>query len=140
MTFLACQIPNEGGDWLNGDHRHGSEYYIFCNVGVPGRAGHDYDNYWEGEKQIWHGKNKSHFSQPAIQNLISGEYRVFIFYREQDRAPFAYAGVGTPIPHFQKHHPVRIDWIFCSDSPSEYSLTNTHSGQAIGKASVLRYS
>lgn len=117
--ILGLSAEQRGGDWLNGYHRHGTDYYIFCNVGVPGRTGHDYDNYWEGEKLIWHGKNQSHFEQPAIQNLISGEYQVLIFYREQDRAPFTYAGVGTPIPHTEIERPARVDWIFGSDSTSE---------------------
>ncbi|MDC0664374.1 DUF3427 domain-containing protein [Marinobacter sp. SS21] len=119
--YEILDIPTDqrGGDWLNGYHRHGTDYYIFCNVGVPGRTGHDYDNHWDGEKLIWYGKAKSHFGQGATQNLISGEYRVFIFYREQDRAPFTYAGVGSPIPHTGTERPARIDWIFGSDQSDE---------------------
>ena len=48
--ILSLPEDERGGDWLNGYHRHGEDYYIFCNVGVPGRTGHDYDNHWEGEK------------------------------------------------------------------------------------------
>ncbi|WP_417543037.1 HNH endonuclease [Marinobacter sp.] len=117
--LLGISADKRGGDWLNGYHRHGADYYIFCNVGVPGRTGHDYDNYWEGEKLIWHGKSQSHFGQAAIQNLISGEYRVLIFFREQDRAPFTYAGVGSPIPHMQIERPSRVDWIFRSENSRE---------------------
>ncbi|GAA3562847.1 DUF3427 domain-containing protein [Marinobacter xestospongiae] len=119
--YDLLQLPENrrGGDWLNGYHRHGSDYYIFCNVGVPGRTGHDYENYWEGERLVWHGKRQSHFGQEAIQNLFSGDYRALIFYREQDRAPFTYAGVGVPVPHQAVERPARIDWIFGSEGQSD---------------------
>lgn len=119
--YETLNLPQEqrGGDWLNGYHRHGSDYYIFCSVGVPGRTGHDYENYWEGEKLVWHGKNRSHFDQQAIRNLVSGDYQVRIFYRESDRAPFTYAGIGSPVPHDAVNRPVRIDWIFGSDHTQE---------------------
>lgn len=119
--YEALGIPEaeRGGDWLNGYHRHNEDYYIFCNVGVPGRTGHDYDNHWEGEKLIWYGKNKSHFRQQTIQNLLSGAYQVFVFYRSEDRAPFTYAGIGHPIPHGDVERPVRIDWVFGSEEIEE---------------------
>lgn len=117
--ILGIPDTERGGDWLNGYHRHGKDYYIFCNVGVPGRTGHDYDNRWDGEKLIWHGKLRSHFGQSTVQNLISGNYRVLIFYRSQERAPFTFAGVGHPIPHHNTIAPVRIDWSFGSDEIQE---------------------
>lgn len=113
--FLGIPEDERGGDWLNGYHRHGEDYYIFCNIGVPGRTGHDYDNHWEGEKLIWHAKNKSHFGQQTIQNLISESFRIFVFYRSEDRAPFTFAGLGHPIPHRGVENPARIDWTFGSD-------------------------
>ncbi|WP_199770353.1 HNH endonuclease [Aeromonas sp. ASNIH3] len=117
--ILGLPENERGGDWLNGYHRHGEDYYIFCNVGVPGRTGHDYDNHWEGEKLIWYGKTKSHFGQQTIKNLISGSYRVFVFYRSEDRASFSFAGVGHPIPHSAIERPARIDWAFGSEEIEE---------------------
>jgi 5-methylcytosine-specific restriction protein A len=113
--LLGIPLSERGGDWLNGYHRHGDDYYIFCNVGVPGRTGHDYDNYWDGERLVWRGKNQSHFGQTAIRNLISGEHRVFVFYRNTDRAPFTFAGIGHAVPNTGTTRPVRVDWIFGSD-------------------------
>jgi len=113
--LLGLSAAERGGDWLNGYHRHEDDYYVFCNVGVAGRTGHDYDNHWEGERLVWHGKTQSHFGQSSIQNLLSGEYRVLIFYRSDDRAPFTFAGVGHAVPHWESEHPARIDWVFGSD-------------------------
>lgn len=55
-NLLGLEEKQRGGDWLNGYHRHNDDYYIFCNVGIPGRTGHDYDNHWEGEN--WFGTEK----------------------------------------------------------------------------------
>lgn len=115
--YNLLDLPNDqrGGDWLNGYHRHASDFYIFCNIGVAGRTGHDYDNHWDGERLVWFGKSGSHFNQSTIQNLISGDYRILIFYREADRDPFKFAGVGTPVPHLESSRPVRVDWVFGSE-------------------------
>lgn len=117
--ILSLPEAQRGGDWLNGYHRHGSEYYIFCNVGVPGRTGHDYENYWEGETLVWHGKNGSHFGQESIKNIISDSYLVRIFYRESDRAPFTYAGIGKAIPYESTARPVRVDWVFGTEQSTD---------------------
>ncbi len=120
--FLGIPKDKQGGDWLNGYHREGNDYYIFCNVGTPGRTGHDYDNHWDGEKLVWHGKTKSHFGQQTIQNLLSGEFRVFIFYRSESRDPFTFAGIGKPIPDYSIEKPVRIDWVFSSEDLDETAV------------------
>lgn len=108
--ILRIQEPKQGGDWLNGYHRHGSDYYIFCNVGTAARTGHDYENQWEGERLVWYGKTNSTFDQASIKNLISGDYRVLLFVRDNDRAKFTFVGLGKPVPHRGSSSPVRIDW------------------------------
>tara|TARA_R110001583_G_scaffold36787_5_gene120886 strand:- start:3467 stop:4231 length:765 start_codon:yes stop_codon:yes gene_type:complete len=125
--ILNVPKDKQRGDWLNGYHRHDNDYYIFCNVGVAGRTGHDYDNHWDGDKLVWHGKTKSNFSQNAIKNLLSSDYRCLIFYRSEDRSPFTYAGVGHPIPHYSIEKPARIDWIFQSlELPSVSTITDEY--------------
>ena len=118
-SILRVPENKQAGDWLNGYHRHESSYYIFCNVGIASQTGHDYDNHWEGETLVWHGKTDSHFGQTSIKNLISGEYRILIFYRTKDRDPFTYAGEGTPIPHRDVERPARIDWVFGSEKSTQ---------------------
>lgn len=118
---MSCWVPDNkrGGDWLNGYHRHGNDYYIFYNVGTLGRIGHNYSNHWEGETLVWYGKTKSHFGQETIQDLISGDFRIFVFYRSEDRAPFTFAGISHAIPHKDTEVPARIDWTFGSDDITE---------------------
>lgn len=110
--MLNLPPQEQNGDWLNGYHRHGRDYYVFCNVGLVARTGHDHDNRWDGDVLIWHGKTSSHFGQPTIQNLIGGQYRVLVFFRTRDKAPFEFAGIGRPDPHPGTSRPVRIDWHF----------------------------
>jgi 5-methylcytosine-specific restriction protein A len=130
--LLGLSQAERGGDWLNGYHRHKGDYFIFCNIGVAGRTGHHYDNHWEGERLVWFGKTKSHFTQASIQDLISGEYRVLIFYRSDDRAPFTFAGVGHGVPRQEIEFPVRIDWTFGAD---EHASTSDFTDELIVAAS-----
>lgn len=117
--ILQIPLSSRGGDWLNGYHRHGRDFYIFCNIGAEGRTGHDYPNLWNGPILIWHGKNRSNFKQKTIQKLISGEYRVLIFYRENNRDPFKFAGIGYPRPYPETSDPARIDWLFTNEPSVE---------------------
>ena len=112
--YEILNIPEDkrGGDWQNGYHREGNDYFIFCNIGIAGRTGHDYDNHFVGDTLVWYGKTQSHFGQQTIQNMLSEDYRKLIFYRMNDKSPFTYAGLGVPSPHFETERPARIDWVF----------------------------
>jgi 5-methylcytosine-specific restriction protein A len=110
--LLSVPEAQRGGDWQNGYHRHADAYYIFCNIGMPGRTGHDYDNHWEGSRLVWYGKKQSHFGQRSIADLAGGSFDVLVFHRFDDRAPFIFAGLGSPIAHRSIERPARIDWLF----------------------------
>jgi hypothetical protein len=56
----------KGGTWVTGYTRYNNEIFIFCNVGVPGRTGHDYPNRWLGKKLVWFGKTHASADQPLI--------------------------------------------------------------------------
>lgn len=146
--YKILDIPEskQKGDWLNGYHRYENDYYVFCNIGIAGRTGHDYNNHWDRDKLIWFGKNQSHYQQQAIKNLISYSFRVLVFYRSEDRSPFTYAGVGRPLPQLDIERPVRIDWTFNSDDNTdqlsvrdESSIDSKHKEGACIKVSVNRY-
>src|SRR4051812_19234399 len=90
----ALEVPQNkrGGDWNTGDTEYAGAFYLFCNIGVPGRTGHDYGDAWDGEKLVWFGKTGAHMAQPRIKRLLSGDYPVLIFWRESDRDGFTFAG------------------------------------------------
>lgn len=139
-------VSKRGGDWLNGYHRHHGDYFIFCNVGVAGRTGHDHGNRWKGKQLVWHGKTNSHFRQKSIVDLVSGNYRVLVFYREADRAPFTFAGVGIPEPDYSSGRPVQVTWSFVVGGISpptiftdEYPVDTEHWEGHGKKVTVNRY-
>ena len=45
-VYKVIGIPEDtkGGNWDTGYARHENEWFIFCNVGIMGRTGHDYAN------------------------------------------------------------------------------------------------
>ncbi|HSK78916.1 MAG TPA: DUF3427 domain-containing protein [Thermoanaerobaculia bacterium] len=106
-------VPKDlrGGDWETGYHRHEDSYFLFVNVGLPGRTGHDYTNQFEGDRLIWYGKTGSRLSHPSIQALLEPGRNVYVFYRTQDRQPFTYAGLGQPV-EVRDVVPVRVVWSF----------------------------
>jgi 5-methylcytosine-specific restriction protein A len=53
--------------------------------------------------------------QPSIQSLCSGKGTVHIFFRDDDRGPFTYAGQGRPTD-IRDVVPVEITWSFEEDT------------------------
>lgn len=100
-----------GGDWATGYATVGEDTYVFCNVGVPGRTGHDYPNRWLGRDLHWFGKPNSKEDQPQIGGMLRGRGRVHIFWRGTDRSPFTYAGEARPL-HVWNQRPVEVLWTF----------------------------
>lgn len=116
ITDLVAPSPaTKGGKWGTGILEHDGEFYIFANVGAPGRTGHDYSNRWEGSRLRWCHKNGSHLGWPSIQRLLRPECDVHVFWREDNRASFEYAGRATPWT-IENTTPVEILWSF--DTPN----------------------
>lgn len=100
-----------GGDFDTGYTKHGDAYFIFANVGNAGRTGHDYANRWDGRDLIWFGKSNTRIDQPRIQEMINGEFDVYVFWRGKDRSPFTFAGLGRAV-EVEASTPVRVIWSF----------------------------
>lgn len=94
--FVLLELPGDtkGGNWFTGYQSYKGEHFIFANVGVPGRTGHDYDNKWVADDQFrWFGKTNSTREQPQISAMLSGNEPVLLFWREDDRnTSFIFAG------------------------------------------------
>ena len=98
-----------GGAWYTGLVEHDGEWFIFCGVGTGGRTGHDYHNVFVDGELIWRGRTGSKADHPSIRALTSPSAVVHIFYREDDRAPFTYAGLGSA-RRVDPVIPVRVHW------------------------------
>jgi predicted restriction endonuclease len=100
-----------GGGWYTGYTAHGDDHFIFCGVGTSGRTGHDYKNRFVGDELIWYGKSQSRLNQPSIQSLLKPKGHVYLFFREDNRDPFTFAGLAYP-KNYSDSAPVQITWVF----------------------------
>ncbi|MCK0510246.1 HNH endonuclease [Aromatoleum buckelii] len=112
LHLLGLADPG-GGAWYTGLTRHNDDHYIFCGVGVAGRTGHDYANHFDGPDLVWHGRTGSAKDQPSIKALLAGG-TVHVFFRDDNRAPFTYAGKARPLS-VKDVVPVEIRWSFRLD-------------------------
>ncbi len=76
-TIARPDNPPHGGDWTTGYARIENDLFIFMNIGVPGRTGHNFDNHFDENTGtiVWFGKPNSRSDQPLFQKLLSGELR-----------------------------------------------------------------
>ena len=113
--YIILNVPKEKqrGDWDKGYHIHDGNIFIFSNVGIPGRTGHNYNNYWDGELFVWEASTKSHLGQPQIQKMLNPfpDQKIFLFTRTMDRLPFTYEG-EIVVKEFKDTTPVQIVWAF----------------------------
>lgn len=111
--YDALEVPKERrrGAWDTGYTKFNGDIFIFINIGVPGRTGHDYGNHWLGADLVWYGKNKSNIDQPLIRQMLDASTNVYIFTREDDRHPFKYQGKGKA-KTYEASSPVKITWTF----------------------------
>ena len=91
--------PPSGGDWTTGYARIDSNLYVFANIGVPGRTGHDFENYYDEATNtlIWFSKPGKHSSQPTFQKLATGELTPYFFVRWDQNPPWTFLGTGSVI-------------------------------------------
>jgi 5-methylcytosine-specific restriction enzyme A len=139
--YEILRVPEElrRGDWNTGYHLYEGSYFLFVNVGSPGRTGHDYTNRFEGDKLVWYGKTGAKLSHPSIQELLKPERDVYVFYREKPRAPFTYAGLGQPA-RVEDVVPVQVVWEFGRPvmAPPEQLPQEVSSAQVYVEGSVTK--
>lgn len=121
--------PNaRGGPWYTGYAERKGTSFIFCNVGAPGRTGHDYDNYFDGGDLVWRGKTNSHQHQPMIRRMTGTGAEVHIFWRKGGHDPFTYAGLGSAI-EVSNETPVRVRWQL--SDPNESAQPHSKSSERL---------
>ena len=96
--YRICKVPldKQKGNWNTGYTNYEGDWFIFCNVGVAGRTGHDYQNRFIGDELLWYGKNKSHVGQESVKSLLDSTLNVYVFFREESRDPFTFSGSAFP--------------------------------------------
>lgn len=116
QLYMLLDVPIEKrrGSWNTGYVKFKDSIYIFVNIGIPGRTGHDYNNNWDEDKLIWYAKTGTHLGQSSIQDLLNKDIPKHIFTREQEKAPFTYEGIAT-VTSYENVTPVKIIWEFIDD-------------------------
>jgi 5-methylcytosine-specific restriction enzyme A len=112
-VYRVIGIPEDthGGVWDTGYARLGVDWFIFANIGIPGRTGHNYHNEFIGDDLLWSGKENSHIGQPSIQSMVNPEGDIYIFTRTADHDPFTFSGCGRK-KEVRPTVPVTIIWEF----------------------------
>jgi 5-methylcytosine-specific restriction enzyme A len=107
--ILNVPLTKRKGAWDTGYRKYNNAIYVFCNIGTPGRTGHDYNNHWENGNLVWFARTKFSLNQPLIREMLDGSSNIYIFIRENDRKPFTYIGKGVAILS-EATNPVKITW------------------------------
>lgn len=115
--ILSVPVEKQKGVWDTGYREYEDNIYIFANVGIPGRTGSDYDNYWDGDLFHWEAKTNSNINQLLIQKMIADNpsYNIHLFTRTDNSLPFTYEG-SVIAKEFSETIPVKIVWSFKSVS------------------------
>jgi 5-methylcytosine-specific restriction protein A len=109
--LLKVPVERRRGAWDKGVRKYDDEFFLFANIGTSGRTGHDYRNFWDGDYLRWQGSTGSNIRQSQIKELISGLYKVYVFTRTSDKAPFNYEGLAKAKTIYDKI-PVEVEWEF----------------------------
>ncbi len=115
--YRICKVPiaKQKGNWNTGYTNFEGDWFIFCNVGIPGRTGHNYKNKFIGDDLVWFGKNASHVGQESIHSLLHPQGSIFVFYRENNREPYTYAGIAQA-KTYKTTVPIEIIWSFAQSA------------------------
>lgn len=121
--YSLLEVPSnqQRGAWDTGYREYNGDIFIFCNIGVPGRTGHDYKNFWDGDLFHWEARNNSNINQPIINRLINPPVgqRIFLFTRVDDRNPFTFEG-EIKCQFYSGSYPVRFIWTFVTNPYNQF--------------------
>lgn len=114
---ITMPLARRGGSWMTGYDEWQDEVFIFANVGVAGRTGHDYANHWAGKDLVWYAKATARLGQEQIDRIVSNTVPVHVFWRGEERQPFTYAGLGQA-RSLSSEPPVQVLWSFEDQEPA----------------------
>lgn len=146
--ILDVPIYRRKGAWDTGYREYDGDIFIFSNVGIPGRTGHDYNNYWDGELFVWQGKTTSNINQGLIIKMLKPEQEQnnFLFTRTNDKEPFTFEG-SVIAKEFKDTTPVSIIWQLKDNYyypleeavSSSFETASTFSEGTVKQVTVNRY-
>lgn len=107
--YLLLNVPTEKqkGAWDTGYRKWNNAFYLFANIGTQGRAGTNYNNYWDGNNLMWYAKR----SGSLMKELTDPNNQIFLFTRSNNRSPFIFQG-EVIAKSFSNKFPYQILWSF----------------------------
>lgn len=127
--LFAVPEKSRKGSWDTGYRFYNGDIFIFSNVGIPGRTGHNYNNYWDGDLFVWQAKTTSHINQPLIQKMLhpAVNQKNYLFTRTHDKDPFTFEGL-VEVNSYEESRPVKIIWRFSKST----NLTQINNNEIVG--------
>ena len=115
--YKILNVPKgqRGGKWRNGYCEHNKDFFIFANIGIPGKTDvgvFDYKNMVSGDKMEWEAQNGSKLSWPTVQKLISSNPYIFVRYKDFRSGSYKFIGVGECV-ETRDTTPVYFKWRIC---------------------------
>jgi 5-methylcytosine-specific restriction protein A len=114
FTHIGLNPIPRWGQFLNGYFENNGAHFVFCNVGTPGRTGHDYPNRFVGDNLLWRGKTKAKREHASIRRMTASSAEVHIFFRVDNRDRFTYLGRARAI-EVDDAVPVEVLWEIIDD-------------------------
>jgi hypothetical protein len=116
--YKIFNVPKvqQGGKWRNGYCEHNNEFFIFANIGIPGKtdAGeYDYKNKInDNDEMEWEAQNGSKLSWPTVQKLKKSNPYIFVRYKDFRSGIYKFIGVGDCMETMDTS-PVYFKWRIC---------------------------
>tara|TARA_B100001027_G_scaffold97231_1_gene66758 strand:+ start:396 stop:2786 length:2391 start_codon:yes stop_codon:yes gene_type:complete len=116
-VYKILNVPKgqRGGKWRNGYCEHNKDFFIFANIGIPGKTDvgvFDYKNKISGDKMEWEAQNGSKLSWPTVQKLINSNPYIFVRYKDFRSGAYKFIGVGECV-ETRDTTPVYFKWRIC---------------------------
>lgn len=138
--YEILKVPSERrkGAWDTGYREYENNIFIFSNVGIPGRTGHNYNNYWDGDLFVWEAKTNSNINQPLIKRMLSPSQgqNNYLFTRVHDKSPFTFEG-NVQVYQYQDTVPVNITWELIDNGISPDENESKHFSEGAVKQVVV---
>lgn len=139
--IMNVPLERRKGAWDTGYRVWEGNIFIFSNVGIPGRTGHNYNNYWDGELFVWEAKTNSNINQPLIKKMLAPlpQQENYLFTRINDMDPFTFEG-SVRAKEYKNNVPVVIVWeLIDSEISNDVKELKTFPEGAVQQVFVNKY-
>tara|TARA_B100001059_G_scaffold77407_1_gene75122 strand:+ start:2150 stop:3952 length:1803 start_codon:yes stop_codon:yes gene_type:complete len=116
--YKIFNVPKvqQGGKWRNGYCEHNNEFFIFANIGIPGKTEAGEYNYKnkinDNDEMEWEAQNGSKLSWPTVQKLKKSNPYIFVRYKDFRSGIYKFIGVGDCM-ETKDTSPVYFKWRIC---------------------------